>query len=122
MRPLLSVLDLSPISSGKSAHETLWSTVSLAEHAESLGYTRYWVAEHHNAASVASSAPEIMIGQIAARTKRIVNLMRENGVLISRIGRDDNILKMRPPLTFQREHADLLIETLDEVLAQVGRG
>lgn len=63
-----------------------------------------------------SNAPD------AARTKRIVNLMRENGVLISRIGRDDNILKMRPPLTFQREHADLLIETLDEVLAQVGRG
>ena len=63
-----------------------------------------------------SNAPD------AARTKRIVNLMRENGVLISRIGRDDNILKMRPPLTFQHEHADLLIETLDEVLAQVGRG
>lgn len=61
-----------------------------------------------------SNAPD------APRTKRIVNLMRDNGVLISRIGREDNVLKMRPPLTFRREHADLLIETLGEVLAQAG--
>jgi luciferase family oxidoreductase group 1 len=67
----LSVLDLSPISSGSSASETLWRTIDLAERADRLGFRRYWLAEHHNAASLASSAPEIMIGQIAARTKRI---------------------------------------------------
>lgn len=65
----LSVLDLSPISSGASATDALWNTVDLAERAERAGYFRYWLAEHHNMASVASSAPEIMIGQVAARTK-----------------------------------------------------
>ena len=65
----LSVLDLSPIASGSTAGETLWRSVDLAEHAEALGFARYWVAEHHNAGAVASSAPEILIGQIAARTR-----------------------------------------------------
>lgn len=64
----LSVLDLSPISSGKTATDALWNTVELAVRAERAGYTRYWMAEHHNMASVASSAPEIMIGQVAAKT------------------------------------------------------
>ncbi len=49
-----------------------------------------------------------------AETKRLMNLMRERGVLISRIGRHDNILKMRPPMVFAREHADLLLSTLDD--------
>ncbi|MFO0554705.1 MAG: LLM class flavin-dependent oxidoreductase [Polyangiaceae bacterium] len=69
MKRRRSVLDLSPIASGSTPHDALMATIDLAVAAESLGYCRYWVAEHHNAASVASSAPEIMIGQIAARTK-----------------------------------------------------
>ncbi len=52
----------------------------------------------------------------AAPTKRIVNAMRDRGVLISRIGMHDNILKIRPPMPFTREHADLLIATLDDVI------
>jgi 4-aminobutyrate aminotransferase-like enzyme len=52
-----------------------------------------------------------------AETKRLVNLMRERGVLISRIGMHDNILKIRPPMPFQKQHADLLVDTLDEVLS-----
>jgi 4-aminobutyrate aminotransferase-like enzyme len=52
-----------------------------------------------------------------ARTKVIVNAMRERGVLISRIGPHDNILKIRPPMIFTTEHADLLLDTLDSVLA-----
>lgn len=51
-----------------------------------------------------------------AETKRVINLMRERGVLISRIGRYDNILKMRPAMVFAREHADQLLATLDDVL------
>ena len=51
-----------------------------------------------------------------AETKRVINLMRERGVLISRIGRYDNILKMRPAMVFAREHADQLMATLDDVL------
>lgn len=67
----LSVLDLSPIPSGSSARDALENTLDLARHAESLGYVRYWLAEHHNAASLASSAPEIVIGQVARATKTI---------------------------------------------------
>lgn len=52
-----------------------------------------------------------------AETKRIVNAMREKGVLISRIGMHDNVLKIRPPMPFSQEHADLLVSMLDEVLA-----
>jgi|SRR5579872_3370054 len=50
------------------------------------------------------------------QTKRIVNTMRERGVLISRIGLGDNILKIRPPMPFSIENADLLLSTLDDVL------
>jgi 4-aminobutyrate aminotransferase-like enzyme len=52
-----------------------------------------------------------------AETKRLVNLMRDRGVLISRIGIHDNILKIRPPMPFSKQHADLLVDTLDEVMA-----
>src|SRR6201995_3161769 len=67
----LSVLDLSPITTGHSGAEALRNSLDLAQLADRLGYTRYWVAEHHNLPSVASSAPDIMIGQIAALTARI---------------------------------------------------
>ncbi|MFO0613917.1 MAG: LLM class flavin-dependent oxidoreductase [Polyangiaceae bacterium] len=67
----LSVLDLSPIPSGFTATDALRNTIDLAARAERAGFTRYWLAEHHNMASVASSAPEIMIGQVAARTKTL---------------------------------------------------
>jgi luciferase family oxidoreductase group 1 len=67
----LSVLDLSPVASGSSGPQALRNTIDLAKLAERLGYTRYWVAEHHNLPSIASSAPDIMIGQIAAATERI---------------------------------------------------
>jgi 4-aminobutyrate aminotransferase-like enzyme len=55
-----------------------------------------------------------------ARTKAVVNAMRERGVLISRIGLGDNILKIRPPMTFSTENADLLLTTLDSVLSSEG--
>jgi 4-aminobutyrate aminotransferase-like enzyme len=50
---------------------------------------------------------------------RVVNAMRERGVLISRIGQHDNVLKMRPPMPFAREHADLLLSALDDCLADL---
>ncbi len=69
--PPLSVLDLSFVTSGTPPSAALRNSLDLARHADALGYTRYWLAEHHNLPSVASPAPEIMIGQIAAATKRI---------------------------------------------------
>src|ERR1700738_4620462 len=67
----LSILDLSVITSGTKPAAALRNSIDLAVHADGLGYVRYWLAEHHNLASVASPAPDIMIGQIAAMTRRI---------------------------------------------------
>jgi luciferase family oxidoreductase group 1 len=67
----VSVLDLSPVVTGSSGAISLRNSIDLAKLADRLGFKRYWVAEHHNLPSVASSAPEIMIGQIAAATEHI---------------------------------------------------
>jgi luciferase family oxidoreductase group 1 len=67
----LSVLDLSPVTTATPGSVALRNSIDLAQLADRLGYRRYWLAEHHNLASIASSAPEIMIGRIAAATERI---------------------------------------------------
>ena len=68
----LGVLDQSPIRRGETAADGLKETVKLAQATEKLGYARYWVAEHHNTHSFAGTSPEVLIGQIAARTSAIV--------------------------------------------------
>jgi luciferase family oxidoreductase group 1 len=67
----LSVLDVSPVASGSTSTEALRNTLDLARLADKLGFTRYWLAEHHNTPLIASSAPEIMIGHVADATKNI---------------------------------------------------
>src|ERR671917_74279 len=67
----LSVLDLSPVSSGSNGAQALHNTLELAQLTDRLGYERYWLAEHHNLPSVASSAPEVMIGHVASETSCI---------------------------------------------------
>ena len=67
----LSILDQSPISEGSTGADALKNSVDLARLAESLGYTRYWVAEHHGTPSLACASPEALIGPIAAKTSRI---------------------------------------------------
>src|SRR5450755_4276570 len=67
----LSILDLCPVVSNQSAAQALQETLSLAQFAEKLGCTRYWVAEHHSMAGVASASPEIIIGHIAQATQRM---------------------------------------------------
>ncbi|MEU7611773.1 LLM class flavin-dependent oxidoreductase [Micromonospora sp. NPDC049204] len=64
----LSILDLSPVPAGGTVTDALRNTVDLARRAEQSGYHRYWLAEHHLAAGVASSAPAVLIGQVAAAT------------------------------------------------------
>ncbi len=83
----LSVLDLSPVTTAISGAQALRNSLDLARHADALGYTRYWVAEHHNLSNIASSAPDIMIGQIAAVTSRM------------RIGSGGVMLPNHAPLT-----------------------
>jgi luciferase family oxidoreductase group 1 len=65
----LSVLDQSPVREGGIAAEALQETIALAIATEAMGYQRFWVAEHHNLANFAGTSPEILIGQIAARTR-----------------------------------------------------
>src|SRR5207253_8100320 len=67
----LSVLDQSPISQGSTGGEALRHSVDLAQHAERLGYTRYWVAEHHATPMLACASPEVLISAIGAATSRL---------------------------------------------------
>lgn len=66
-----SVLDLATVIAGKTPADTFKNSLNLAQHAEEWGYNRYWLAEHHNMISVASSATSVVIGHIAAGTKSI---------------------------------------------------
>jgi luciferase family oxidoreductase group 1 len=65
----LSVLDIVPVRRGSNAREALQETLALARLAESLGYKRYWFAEHHGMEAIASSSPALLVGQVAAATR-----------------------------------------------------
>ena len=67
----LSVLDVSPVAAGMDPARALANTVDLAQLADRLGYRRYWLAEHHNTAGIASSVPEVMIAHVANATTGI---------------------------------------------------
>lgn len=67
----LSVLDLAPIVEGGSAGESFAHTLELARQADAWGYRRYWLAEHHGMPGIASAATAVLIGQVAAATRRI---------------------------------------------------
>ncbi len=77
----LSVLDQSPVPSGSSPAQALADTVALAQATERLGYRRYWLAEHHNTASLAGSAPEVLAAHVASQTSAI--RVGAGGVLLS---------------------------------------
>jgi luciferase family oxidoreductase group 1 len=67
----LSVLDLAPVAAGATSGDALRNTTQLARRTEELGYKRFWVAEHHNMPSIASSAPAVLIAHLAAATSTI---------------------------------------------------
>ncbi|MCG9972371.1 LLM class flavin-dependent oxidoreductase [Christiangramia crocea] len=66
-----SILDLALVSEGHSLNQTYNNVLDLAQHAEAYGYTRYWLAEHHNAPNIGSSATSILIGYVAEGTNTI---------------------------------------------------
>jgi luciferase family oxidoreductase group 1 len=66
-----SVLDLSPITEGSDAAQSFRNTLDLAQHAERLGFTRYWLAEHHGMPGIASAATAVLIGHVAGGTSTI---------------------------------------------------
>src|SRR5689334_2916008 len=67
----LSILDVTPVTSGINSSQALRNSIALARFADERGYTRFWFAEHHNTPSIASTTPEIMIGQIAQQTHHL---------------------------------------------------
>src|SRR5262247_58638 len=77
----LGVLDQSPVRSGGSVSDAIHETLELAELCDRLGYHRYWLAEHHSTPGLAGSSPEVLIGQVAARTSRL--RVGSGGVMLS---------------------------------------
>lgn len=67
----LSILDQSIVRQGSTAADAIQETIATAKLAEELGYTRFWVSEHHNAASIAGSTPEVLMVKLADETKKI---------------------------------------------------
>ncbi|MEE1611052.1 LLM class flavin-dependent oxidoreductase [Microvirga sp. CF3016] len=67
--PPFSVLDLAPVPEGSTPSDALRNTLDLAQHAERWGYTRYWLAEHHNMVGIASAATSVVIAHVAGGTK-----------------------------------------------------
>jgi luciferase family oxidoreductase group 1 len=70
-QPRFSVLDLAPVRIGGTIAEAFHNTLDLAQHAERWGFTRFWVAEHHNMPGIASAATSILIGYVAAQTSTL---------------------------------------------------
>jgi luciferase family oxidoreductase group 1 len=104
----LSVLDLAPIGAGQSAADALAGTTQLARRADELGFRRFWVAEHHNIPSVASTSPEVLIAHIAANTGRI------------RVGAGGVMLPNHAPLAVAERFA--MLEALHPCRIDLGLG
>jgi luciferase family oxidoreductase group 1 len=104
----MSVLDLAPVVSGSTASEALKHSLELAKRTEALGYTRYWVAEHHNMPGIASSAPAVLIAHLASATERM------------RIGSGGVMLPNHPPLVVAEQFG--MLEALHPGRIDLGIG
>jgi len=105
----LSVLDLAPIGPDETARDALEASVRLAQRAEELGYERVWYAEHHNFASIASSATAVLIAHIAANTRRI------------RLGAGGVMLPNHAPLVIAEQFGTLATLHRDRIDLGLGR-
>lgn len=90
-----SLLDLSPIRAGSDAADSFRNSLDLAQHAERWNYTRYWLAEHHNIAGIASAATAVLIGHIAG------------GISNMRVGSGGIMLPNHAPLTIAEQFGTL---------------
>ena len=91
----VSVLDVAPTVVGASPGDALRNSMDLARHADRLGFTRYWVAEHHNLNGIASAATSVVIGHLAQVTERI------------RVGAGGVMLPNHPPLVIAEQFGTL---------------
>ena len=103
-----SVLDLAMVPTGTSSQDALGDTTALARRAEQLGYERFWVAEHHNMATVASTSPPVLMAHLAASTSRI------------RIGSGGVMLPNHPALVVAEQFA--MLEALHPGRIDLGVG
>ena len=104
-----SVLDLAPIAEGQTVRDALQNTIALAQHADRLGYTRYWLAEHHNMPGIASAATSVVMGQVLAATQRI------------RVGSGGVMLPNHAPLVIAEQFGTLATLYPDRVDLGLGR-
>lgn len=104
-----SLLDLSPIPEGETAADALARSVSLAKAAETWGYHRYWLAEHHNMPGIASAATSVVIGHIASATKTM------------RIGAGGVMLPNHAPLIVAEQYGTLATLFPDRIDLGLGR-
>src|ERR1700676_3650152 len=104
----ISVLDLSPITQGGTASQSLKNTLDLARHAERWGYRRYWLAEHHSMPAVASAATSVVIAHVAGGTSTI------------RVGAGGIMLPNHSPLVIAEQFGTL--ESLFPGLIDLGLG
>ncbi|RCV50105.1 LLM class flavin-dependent oxidoreductase [Marinitenerispora sediminis] len=105
----LSILDLATIVSGATAADALRNTTELARRAEERGYRRFWLAEHHNMAGVASSATAVLIGHVAGATRRI------------RVGSGGVMLPNHAPLVVAEQFGTLATLYPDRIDLGLGR-
>ena len=104
-----SLLDLSPVPEGATPAEALANTADLARHAEGWGYTRYWLAEHHNMTGIASAATSIVIAHVAQATRTI------------RVGSGGVMLPNHAPLIIAEQFGTLATLYGDRIDLGVGR-
>lgn len=109
MTTALSILDLAPLSEGMTVNDALKHSLELAQAAERLGYTRYWVAEHHNMRGVASSATSVLLGYLAAGTTTL------------RLGSGGIMLPNHSPLVIAEQFGTLAEIYGDRIDLGVGR-
>src|SRR3954447_1559536 len=108
MQPF-SVLDLAPVPIGSTPADALRNTLDLAQHAERWGYHRYWLAEHHNMPGIASAATAVVIGHVAAGTRRI------------RVGSGGVMLPNHAPLVIAEQFGTLESLYPDRIDLGIGR-
>lgn len=104
-----SILDLCPVPEGHSAADAMQNTADLAQHAEALGYHRYWMAEHHNMPGIASAATAVLLGHVAGKTKTI------------RVGAGGVMLPNHAPLTIAEQFGTLATLYGDRIDLGLGR-
>lgn len=105
----ISVLDLVPYPEGKNISDAFKNTLELSQHAEKLGYLRYWMAEHHNLEGIASAATAVLIGYVAGNTKSI------------RVGSGGIMLPNHAPLVVAEQFGTLATLYPDRIDLGLGR-